>query len=208
MRKLESFILGVVFGFVPILFCLMVVVSIWWFAELLTDENGPYLALAALIVGIIIDLVFLKRWVRNAYQSNIKAVAAVYGFYAFVLWVSCMGMPVLIFPWGMMAGVYIARRMYHTKASENGSKHHIEKTALFTAAVMSVICCLMILLAMVGNVGPESFDGFFKAIFKADVNITVVEFCVMIFLGACAMVLVQYGLMKVTAKVTLRLCGL
>ena len=207
MKKIEGFILGMVFGFVPILFFLIAAVSIWWFAGLLTDESGPYLALAALVAGVVIDIIFLKRWVRNAYQSNNKAVAAVYIFYAFVLWVFCMGMPVLVFPWGMVAGVYTARRMYHTKASKNQRRNNIEKTAVFSAVLMSVICCFMVLIAMVSNVGPNSFDEFFKGVFGVDVSITFTEFGVMIFLGACAMVLVQYGLTKVAAKAAMKLCG-
>ena len=204
MRKLEGFILGMILAPMPILFCF---VGAWFTSAIFFEEKIVIrAALSGLAAGVIFAAIIIRGWVRRAYTMNNKTLAAIYIFYSIILVGFCMGIPILNFPWGMMAGVYIARKMYLAVAGKNEIDKNITKTAVFTAAVMAVICCLMVLIAVLGNVGPDSFDEFFKGLFGVNVKITFAEFSLMIFMGACTMVLVQYGLTKVSAKMVLKVC--
>jgi hypothetical protein len=127
-------------------------------AGVLTDTTGPYLALAALITGLMIDVIFLRRWVRNAYQFNNKILAGIYIFYSVVALGICMGVPLLNFGVGILAGIYITRRLYYTSAEQDTRKASIKKTALFSAAVIMAMCCLTGTWALVGGMIGSRFE--------------------------------------------------
>ena len=204
MNKLEGFILGMILAPIPILFCF---VGAWFTSAVFFEEKIVIrAALSGLAAGVIIAAVFIRGWVRRAYTMNNKTLAAIYIFYSIILVGFCMGIPILNFPWGMMAGVYIARKMYLAKADKNEIDKNIRKASVLTASAMAVLCCLMVLIAILGNVGPDSFNEFFRGVFGVNVKITLTEFSLMIFLGACTMVLVQYGLTKASAKMVLKVC--
>ncbi|MFA6185705.1 MAG: hypothetical protein WC770_00635 [Phycisphaerae bacterium] len=205
MKKLEAVILGVAFAPAPILFCLALIVSFCFFAGLLTDATGPYLALTALGVGIVINIIFLKKWVQKAYQLNNKAIIALYAFYSMIAFGVCMGIPLFNYILGIMAGVYIIRKMYYLKADETEYIRNIKKTAMFTAAVMLVLCCLMVLLGLAGKVNGKDFEVLFKSLFGLTFTINTAGFVSIIFFGACAMVLLQYWLTRLSAKITFKL---
>lgn len=71
MSKFEALILGILFGAVPILLCLLLVVVIGLSADWTDDKFGPY-AIVALGAGLVIDITFLKRWVTGAYNFSLK----------------------------------------------------------------------------------------------------------------------------------------
>jgi hypothetical protein len=204
MRKLEAFMLGLVFAPAPILFCLALVINLWFFAGLLTDANGPYLAFTALGVGIVINIFFLKKWIKGAYQMSNKSVVALYAFYSIMAFGFGMGIPVFNYVLGMMAGVYIVRKMCYLKADEIECKRNIKRTAIFTAVIMTIICCLMVLLGLVGKVSGKDFEMLFKSLLGLQLTINTAGFVGIIFFGACAMILLQYWLTKLSAKITFK----
>jgi hypothetical protein len=205
MSKFETFVLGLVFAPAPILFCLALVISLCFFAGLLTDANGPYLAFTALGVGIVINIFFLKKWVKGAYQMSSKAVIALYAFYSIMAFGFGMGIPVFNYVLGIAAGVYIVRKMYHLRTDQNEFKHNIKKTAIFTAGIMLIVCCLMVLWGLAGKVSGKDFEVLFKSLLGLELTINTAGFVGIILFGACAMILLQYWLTKLSAKITFKL---
>jgi len=202
MRKIESFLICCVLTPVPILFCLMVVVGVSWFTELLTDETGPYLGLAALAAGIIIAIVFLKRLVKNTYRISNFALAAIYIFYSICALGLAMGVPIFNFSVGILAGVYTARKMHHTNAGEKESRHNVKKTAGFSAVVMMLMCCLTGFWALIGGMIGSRFETpILSFTFTAPVIIAVVL--------ASGLILsaLQYWLTAKAAKIVTKLSG-
>jgi hypothetical protein len=198
--KIESLILGMFFGFVPIVFCFlatMVIASIFLGKEAL----GPW-ALWSLVPGVIIDIPFLKKWVRNAYQINNKVLAGVYLFYSVVALGMGMGNPILNLALGTAAGVYAARRMHFTGADEERRKQALKKTALFCAVVMAIMCCLMTLLGIVGKVPGSKFETPLLSF-----TFTVPIFTTVVLAGGAVLVLVQYWLTTISANIALKLWG-
>jgi hypothetical protein len=194
--KVESVILGMFFGFVPIVFCFlatMVTASIFFGKEAL----GPWV-LWSLVPGVIIDAIYLKKWVRRAYQINNKVLAGIYLFYSIVA--LGMGLPILNFVLGIMAGAYIARKMHFHQADEQRRKQAFRKTALFCAAVMALMCCLMTLLGIVGKVPGSKFETPLLSF-----TFTLPIFTVVVLTGGAVLVLLQYWLTRTAAKVTIKL---
>ena len=200
MGKIESVILGMFFGFGPIVFCFlatMVTASIFFGKEAL----GPWV-LWSLVPGAVLDVVFLKKWVRKTYQINNKVLAGIYLFYSVVALGMGMGVPILNFVLGIMAGVYIARKMHFLGSDEQSRNQAFRKMALFCAVVMVLMCCLITLWAIAGKMIGYRFETSYLSF-----TFTVPVFFAIVLTGGAVLVLLQYWLTTISAKITLKLWG-
>jgi hypothetical protein len=198
MSKVESVILGMFFGLLPLVFCLLatlVITDILFGAEVF----GPWLLLS-LAPGIIIDIVFLQKWVRKAYEINNKALAAIYLFYSVVALGMGMGVPIFNFALGITAGVYAARRAHFADSDEETRKQYFKKTAVFSAVVMAFMCCLITLWAIAGQMIGYRFKTPFLSF-----TFTVPVFFMVVFTGGAVLVLMQYWLTGLAARVAFKL---
>jgi hypothetical protein len=167
------------------------------------EEKGiAYWALGGLGVGLIIDCFFLKSWIKKAYQMNVKILAVLYIFYSIGALGFCMGIPVLNFVLGMAAGVYAARKMYHTKGGPAQLAQGVKRISIFSAAVMVFICCLITLWAIVGQMIGYRFETPWISL-----TLTVPTFFAIVLIGGAALVLLQYWLTRLSARIMLRLSG-
>jgi hypothetical protein len=195
LSKLESLILGIFLGVVPLIFCFpatLVITSIFFDKEVV----GPWV-LWSLVPGVIIDIVFLKKWVRRAYKINNKALAVIYLFYSVVALGMGMGVPVFNFALGIAAGVYSARRMHFAGADEENRKTYFKKTAVFCAVIMALMCCLITLWAIAGQMIGYRFETPWLSF-----TFTVPIFFAIVFTGGSALVLLKYWLVIAAARVT------
>jgi hypothetical protein len=198
LRIIEVAILGMFFGFLPLVACF---VGIILFAGMVF---GPEVleawALWSLVPGLAIDVVFLKKWVRGAYQMNSKILAAIYIFYAVFALGMGMGVPIFNFALCIAAGVYIARKMRIRGADEEMRKQAFKRMARFCAGVMVLICCLITLWAIAGRmIGYRVETPWLSFTF------TVPIFFAVVLSGGAVLVLLQYWLTSAAAKVTFRL---
>jgi hypothetical protein len=157
-------------------------------------------ALWSLLPGVAIDVVFLKKWVRNAYKINSKILAAIYIFYSVIAIGMCMGIPIFHFAMCIAAGLYIARKMHFIGADEQMRKQAFKRMAVFCAAVMVLICCLMALWAIAGQMIGYRFETPWLSF-----TFTVPVFFSVVLAGGAALVLLQYQLTMITASLTFKL---
>jgi hypothetical protein len=199
VSKVESFILGVILGAVPVLLCLVILVIIGFFTGLLTDETGPYLGLLALAIGVIIDCLFLKRWVRSAYQMNNKVLAAIYIFYSIGILGFFMGIPIGCIFLGVLAGFYAGRKVSLAGNNQINSRGYFRRVAVFSSAVMVLICALITLWAIAGKMIGYEVE------VPVSFTLTAPIFWAVVFTGGAFLVLLQYWLTNKAAKVTFNL---
>ncbi len=194
MGKVESLILGMFFGLVaPAAFFMATVL----FAAVAFGVKalGPW-ALWSLLPGLLIDVAFLKCWVKNAYTMSSKAIGTLYIFYSVCALGFFMGIPIGNIFLGILAGIYSARRLSLTRDDHLTPK----RTAIFCAAVMVLICVLLALWAVAGRVPGSKFETpFISFTFTAPI------FWAVVFVGGAFLVLLQYGLTITTAKVASKL---
>jgi len=202
MRKIEAVVLGMLFGAVPVILCLLLVVIIGSSADLITDETGPYFALAALGMGLVIDIIFLKRWVKAAYRLNNKFLGAIYVFYSIGALGFGMGVPIFNFTVGLTAGVYTARKMHHIQANGSERIRNIKKTARFTAVVLMAMCCLTGFWAIVGGLVGARFE---TPVLSFTFSVPIIIGCVIS--GGLILCVLQYWVTSMAAKITLKLSG-
>lgn len=198
LRIIECLILGLFFGLVPLIFCLaatVIITGIFFGTQVLEAW-----ALWSLVPALIIDAVFVRRWVKNAYQMNTKALAVIYLFYSVVAAGMGMGIPLLNFGLCIAAGLYIARKMHLAQADEQTTKLAFRKTALLCAAAMIMVCCLIALWGAVGGVIGSRFETPWLSF-----TITTPIFFALALAGSTVLVLLQYLLTHLTAKIAYKL---
>ncbi len=198
---IESFILAVFFGLLPVVICF---VTAGLANVIFLEEKGiTYWALAGLVVGLFIDIIFVKSWVKKAYQINSRIMVALYVFYSIGVFGLCMGIPVLNFVLCMAAGAYTARRIYHNKAGPAEFEPAVRKVSVFAAAVMAMICFLMALWAGIGGMIGYRFETPFLSF-----TFTIPVFFIIVLTGGALLVLLQYYLTRISAKATFKLSTL
>lgn len=199
-KAFELLILGMFFGLVPLAGFFMATVL---FAAIAfgTKVLGPWV-LWSLLPGLLIDVLFLKRWVKNAYTMNTKTLAVLYVFHSVCALGFFMGVPIGNIFLGVLAGLYAAGKMHFTGADEEKRNQDFKKTAKFTAAVMVLICILLALWAIAGKVPGSRFETpLISFTFTSPIFWTVV------FAGGAFLVLLQYWLTCTAAKMAFNLSG-
>lgn len=197
IKVAEYLMLGTFFGFVPVYFCLLVTIlitSAFWG----TKSLGLWV-LWSLVPAVVINIIFLKKWVKNAYHINGKILAMIYVFYSLLALGMFMGIPIGAMVLGIAAGLFSARKMQSVADAEN-QKKVLRKTARFCAAVMGLMCCLITLWAIAGQM-----IGYELEIPWLSLTFTIPVFFALVFTGSAALVLLQYVLTSTTAKLTIKL---
>jgi len=170
IRSVECIILAAFFGFVPVLF---------------------FLLITLIIASALFGTRALGPWTLWSFVP-----ASVYLFYSIIGLGMCMGIPLVSFTLGIAAGLYAARRMQFVQADEQTRKNYFKKTAIFSASVMTLMCCLITLWAIAGQMIGYKIDTF---------TITAPIFLVIVLTGGALAVALQYFVTLAAAKLMLKL---
>ncbi len=199
MKKVEKIIIALLIFPAPVLFC-MVVAALTIFICDIKDPFAVYMGLSSIAIGVLIDIFFLRGWTKNAYEFGSIALAFGYIFYSIVAWGMGMGVPLLNFGVGVLAGVFIALKLSNSSADEHQRKQKIKKCAFFTAAVLILMCCLSGFWAIIGGLVGSEFE-----IGAISFDFTVTIIIALTLTGGFILGFFQYWLTKISAGITLRL---
>lgn len=193
----ETLGLGAFFGFVPVYLCLIVTIIIS--SILFGTKILEAWVLWSLVPAVIVDVLFLKKWVKNAYQINSKILAMIYLFYSIISLGMCMGIPLGALVLGIAAGLYSARKIQNA-ADPKIQKQAFRKTAVFCASVMALMCLLITLWAIAGNM-----IGYILETPYLSFTFTVPVFIAIVLTGTVVLVSLQYFLTSITSKLAIKL---
>jgi hypothetical protein len=151
MSKLENTIVGILLGGAC---AWLSFVACWWTAAVVHMYVGGVsinvviaAALTGLLVGIVLDVLFLRRWIRGFYAARLWLLAIVYGALCVVAVASFMGLPVGTFALGLLAGAYAGRRQIHNP-SDDIPGHGLRRVAFFAALLTAGAALPIGLLAL------------------------------------------------------------
>ena len=200
MKKIASVILGLFWLPAPVLFCLLVSLTIGFGTDRLTDENALYWFLIPVAVGVAVCILLLKYWLRNAYSSRWLWGALVYFFYSFIAVGLGMGVPLLNGFVSIAAGIYIAIKIHTLPVPSSQRKPIIKKGCLYTAIVMMALCALVGFWAIIGGMVGSRFE---LPFISFTFTIPIIILCVLT--GGVIVSGIQYVLAFYSAHLTLRL---
>jgi len=153
MSRREQIAVGLAAGF---LCPYLTFVLFWWTSaalamsqiRLISDRGIAAAALTGLALGIILDALFLKRWIAHFYSANLKLLVPVYLFCSVIAVASFMGFPLGNLALGTLAGVYVGRRTRHAGRPPESAASSARQAGLFTAMVTGLEALPISILAL------------------------------------------------------------
>ena len=114
----------------------------WWTSATLSLEGVAHItergiaiaAFTGLAAGLLIDALWLKRWVAGFYTADLVLLGVIYAGCSVVALASCMGLPLGNLLLGTLGGVYVGRRAFHSGASPAVFGRASRRAGWFTAA--------------------------------------------------------------------------
>jgi hypothetical protein len=138
LRIIENTGLGLVFGAVPAISGFL---AGWWISlPLVSESHIMQWALAGLLLGVLVDAIFLAGWIRGAYSAKPWVWMAVYVFYSIGLFGMFMGVPVFHVLLALPAGVFIGRWLVRTGADSIRVRKAARQSAIWTTGVLGLVC--------------------------------------------------------------------
>jgi hypothetical protein len=154
MNKLELVPTAIILGAIPVIAGF---VAGWWISVPFVPESTiVFYAGAGLLIGFLVDLLFLRGWVRRASSSKLRSWMPVYLFYSVGMFGFFMGFPVfnvlLSIPAGVIVGSSLIRRGADAVVMKSTARH----TAAFTTAIFGVLCSASATIALISpSTGSE-----------------------------------------------------
>jgi hypothetical protein len=143
-------------------------------------------ALTGLGLGLLLDVLFLRRWVRRFYMANLWLMIILYLGLSIVAVAFFMGLPVGTIALGTIAGIYMGRRASHAHIDWINAVPTLRITALIAASVTAMAALPIGILAL--NEQDilkmlENLSGINQASLRGAAGFTlVVLLCVLLFL--------------------------
>ena len=187
-KVLAAAVLGPIFPILGVIFS-------WWGSLAFLPGTSPLpFVLAGLSLGILVDIVFLRRWAESAYSIHWIVWMAVYIFYAAGLFGMFMGVPVFNLILSVPAGFFIGSRLARKTADHDVVKRMNRKTCVFTTGVLAAVCVLSAVIALVDPY--TSLD--LQRMLGLQFEVTRLMLAGVIATGGIALLLLQWGM---TSKV-------
>ncbi|MDD3092576.1 MAG: hypothetical protein PHC31_04300 [Clostridia bacterium] len=195
MSVFERFMMGLIFAAaLPI-----ALFNVGWkFCEYF--YNGDYLvicALSGLILGIIADILFLRKILLNAYSAGTVLPIFIYAFYLICFLLCFRKFPIFILIPGLFAGIYEGRKLFHFKANSYESGYRIERVSQLTSAGMAISCIISAFFVYLEF--DESID-FIRRLFNTpDLIIEQWIVLISIILASTVLIFIQYWITRKAA---------
>lgn len=201
IKSIGSFLDGVEKLFLQVIIGLPVPVlgflAGWWGSIPFVEESIiKYFALGGLICGIIIDILFLRRWVHKAYELPIKGFVLVFLVYNVLIFGFFMGVPIFnLFP-GIIGGYYVGLCLRHKNADESLVNDYAHKTAIFSMVVLAGICVLSLCIAYL----DASLSANIQGLFNLEKSIGKTTILILSGFGGVILVALEYYLTRAPVK--------
>jgi len=143
VNKKEFYIIGLGLGtLIPII----LLVFSWWSLSALNiykifsvpESFIKIFALTGFIIGIIIDILFLKRLIPKFYKFNISLMIFIYVFCSVIAVAFFMGLPIGNLLLGIIAGLYIGRKYHYINQNIDKFSLASKTISIFTALVTTL----------------------------------------------------------------------
>ena len=194
IRKLEKAILAVILGLIAPAIGLL---AFWWGSIPLLPEGWVTLAaLTGILLGLLVDAFLLNRWVREAHRLDIRLWMVIYLFYTVCVFGFFMGVPVFNALLTLPAGFVIGGRLVEENADMPRVRKEAGRTALFTTAVMGLVCAASAFMALVSSSTPYDLQAMLGLGFEVTQGMVIG----LIVIGGLILLAVGWGLAVVSVR--------
>lgn len=195
---ISSLIIGCTF---PLLFGLLSI-TMWFYFDKIDDRVIFYM-FAGLLSGLLVDVFFLKYWVRNRFNLPLWFIAGIYVFYNVCIYGFFMGVPVFNTLMGLIAGYYFGNRICFNKIQSEMQSKQIKRVSLFTGFIMALICVSSGTIGLLDKATGNNIQGMLGLDFQITRNVLVV----IIVTGGFSLIITQYFLTRFTMTKAINICS-
>lgn len=199
MKRFEKIINGLIIGSTFPLLLGLVSVLIWFYLD--KSENRPVIYLiAGILLGLIIDYIFLKGWIDRRFDLSIWFMASIYVIYNIFVFGFFMGLPVFNVFLGFFAGYYFSNRICSKNLDSKKYSKIINQVSFFTGLIMALICISSGFLALVNNEAA----GMIKEVLGLDFEVTRSMVWGVVLIGGLTLILANFLLTRITMIKTIK----
>ena len=139
----------------------------WWGSIPFVPENRIFMwALVGLTSGLLVDVIFLKKWVKDVYTIPNLVWMGIYIFYSVGVFGFFMAVPVFNLCLAIPAGLLVGGKLAHEKPGGAEKKRFTSRTALFTTAVLVLACTASATIALLDPYTAANLQGMFGLTFS------------------------------------------
>ena len=158
IKSFDKIFFGFLIGFAfPFLLCLSCM-FIWFFFDKSESKVFIYLG-TGFLLGLLIDLKFLKSWINKRYELTIWFIIFIYLIYNVGVYGFFMGFPVFNALLGLAAGYYFGKRVCFRNIKSEMHPKIINQVSLFTGLIMTLICISSGFIALLDNYTGSTIQG-------------------------------------------------
>jgi len=160
LTRIELLFLQVVIGLLaPIL---LLLIGWWGSLPFVAEESIKFFALGGLLLGILLNIIYLRRLVQAAYRFPKAAFVLVYLFYSLCLFGFFMGVPLFNLFLGAAGGYYVGLCLRHQRKPLAEVQKTARQVTLFSALVLALVCLASWLLAYADAYLVENIQGLLR----------------------------------------------
>ncbi len=164
MRRIENAAIGTALGGVPVIACFL---AGWWLSIPLVPEPRIFLfALAGLCLGLFVDVLFLRGWIRRAYSIKTWIWRAVFLFYSVGMFGFFMGVPVFNAALALPAGAFVGKWLAQDGADFSRMRQTAWRAALFTTCTLGLVCVASASIALLSPSTASDLKGMLAVSFE------------------------------------------
>ncbi len=198
MRKLETVVIGLLFGAIPVIFGFL---AGWWLSVLFVPESLIFVgALAGILAGVLIDVIFLKKWIQHAYLLSPIIWVGIYLFYSVGLFGMFMGVPVFNVGLAIPAGFFIGAYLVDQGAQLPQVRDMARRSSMVTTGIMALVCVGSAAAALADPYTAGNLEGMLGLGF----TVTLPMIIGLIVIGGSFLLVLQWWLTKESVKLTYR----
>jgi hypothetical protein len=198
MRKLETVVIELIFGAIPVIIGAL---AGWWLSIPFVPESLIFAGmLAGLLLGILIDVAFLKGWVHRAYSSSPIVWGGVYLFYSVGLFGFFMGVPVFNVGLAVPAGFFVGAYLAHQDARLPQVQRAARRSSTVTTCILALVCGASATVALIDPYTADNLEGMLGLSFP----VTTPMIVGIILIGGSFLLVLQWWLTKKSVELTYR----
>jgi hypothetical protein len=173
----------------------------WWLSyDLLPDTWIAPAAISGLALGIVADILFLKRLLERAHRISLAFWLAALLFYAVGMFGFFMGVPIFNALLALPAGFVVGSRLAYEAAGRKRVHSATLRTCILTTVLMAITCAASAWFALQSPSTPSDIKGMFGLIF----DITPAMIWGVILIGGAGLLAVNWALTAFSIRLTYR----
>lgn len=192
MNKFDKAFAGIILGFI------ILAVSFYgfWWGGFAAGLDVKVSAITGIIVGILIDVIFLGKLLPGFYHLSRLALLLLYAAYSIGIFGFFMGVPVFNVVPGVLAGLYVGRKMKITGQPQAVFKEEMRKIARFSLVVLLSVCFCSAFMAL-----QDPFTGAnLRGMLHLNFEVTKTHVWLLIILGGAGLLLLQRVLLMIAGR--------